>query len=166
MINHMAPFDALQEILPQCASQTNAKLQEALKSMASDFKVHHADQSLLTIYVSEQGHHNLRMNGGITVDLIQGSWADDFVPTKSRFPDDNLFKAGNYVLSGFKVNSTISLPALNVGSLDMLECLQKAQEFARIIRAGDSYLNDQLSSHTRQLGVRFLELKDKDPDER
>lgn len=150
------PIKVFEEFTPHFAAEITSRLQKALGGLVSDFRIHKSDIGTMTIYVEEEGFQ-LRLGGTILIEIVGSPWKEPFEPDpKPRFKGDNESKAGQYVLGGFQVKSTVNFPAINESGANALEGFQKAMEFARIILAAERFLQDIMYRSNTKMGVRYL----------
>lgn len=149
-------LDTIRPALAAIREPLTIRLRSALSQLICDFEVRMSDGGLLTCYVTSLGIRALTLHGTIQVDIDRDAWAAPFKPSKSHHEGDQVAHAGAYVLDGLDFKSSVSVPAMNTGSLEVLSHVATIGQFTQIIIAGEAYLQDMVARRKHEIGTAYL----------
>ena len=135
---------------PFCAEALN-KLSERLEK---------ALVILVENYTVRKNEFSISINGPLSayveVIVLSRAWSKPLAPCKSSHLSDHHIHAGNYILSGIDVVSTISLPAISCSVSKAQEDLAKATSLSTIMLSAESYLQNELKNQVCKIGEVYL----------
>lgn len=153
----VSPLDAIASVIEEAKAKVCFRLSRAFYAMVSEVDVTMVERSGLTIYVQQMGFSDLRLSGTVSIDLAPTAWRQKFEPAKSPHKCDHIASAGRYVLDGIVVTSSVSLPAVNRKTGDLLAQMREIELFTSIVHNGEVYLRDLLQRATMEIGARYLQ---------